>query len=299
MDIWIPITVFAAFMQNLRSALQKKLTGSLSTGGASFSRFVFGLPVAAVYAGLILSTSSDEPPRLNTLFFVYCVIGGTAQIVGTALLVGLFKHRNFAVGTAYSKTETVQTALFGIIVLGEVIHGQALVGILVSLTGVVAISLSRAGASLSGLARDLASRPALMGIASGACFGIAAVSYRGAALSLGGTGFLGQAATTLVTVLTYQTLAMGVWLAWREPGQVTATIKAWRVALLAGASGALASIGWFTAMTIQNAAYVRALGQIELVFTFAVSWFYFREKSKPSEVVGVVLICVGIILLVV
>lgn len=285
-------------MQNLRSALQKKLKGELSTGGATFSRFVFGLPFAALYAAAMLSLQDGAPPDPSFIFLAYCTVGGVAQILATALLVGLFSHRNFAVGTAYSKTETVQTALFGILVLGETIDGQALGGIVISLMGVVAISLAQSGASVTALLRDLAGRPALMGIASGAFFGIAAVSYRGASLSLGGDGFLAQAALTLVVVLAWQTVAMAAWLTWREPGQVMATIRAWRVSVPAGFSGALASMGWFTAMTIQNAAYVRAVGQIELVFTFAASWLFFREKSKPAEILGVVLICAGIVVLV-
>ena len=34
-------------------------------------------------------------------------------------------------------------------------------------------------------------------------------------------------------------------------------------ALGIGACGMLASVGWFTAMTLQNASYVRAVGQVE------------------------------------
>ena len=47
-ELWIPITVVAAFMQNLRSALQKHLKAKLSTGGATYVRFLFALPFAAV-----------------------------------------------------------------------------------------------------------------------------------------------------------------------------------------------------------------------------------------------------------
>jgi len=43
------------------------------------------------------------------------------------------------------------------------------------------------------------------------------------------------------------------------------------------------SIGWFTSMIIQNVAYVRALGQIELIFTFVASYFFFREKSARRK----------------
>lgn len=297
MELWIPITIAAAFLQNVRSALQKHLKRALSTGGATFSRFIFATPFAILYAGILWYFHSGERPEFVPIFGLYIVTGGCAQILATALLVGLFSHRNFAVGTAYSKTETVQTAVIGAVLLGETVTIQALFGILVSLGGVIAISAGRAGVS-RGVLKDLFGKTALMGLGSGALFGIAAVSYRGASLSLGGDGFLTQAAVTLAVVLIFQTAIMALWLRVREPGQVIATIKAWRVAGPAGISGWLASVGWFTAMTLQNAAYVRALGQVELVFTFVASWFIFREKSRPVEVVGVVLICAGVVILV-
>jgi drug/metabolite transporter (DMT)-like permease len=59
----------------------------------------------------------------------------------------------------------------------------------------------------------------------------------------------------------------------------------------------IASAGWFTAMTIQNAAYVRALGQIELVFTFTAAVFFFRERPNRTEVIGILLVIGGILLL--
>jgi uncharacterized membrane protein len=50
-------------------------------------------------------------------------------------------------------------------------------------------------------------------------------------------------------------------------------------------------------MTIQNAAYVRALGQIELVFTFIAAQVVFRERSTGLEIGGIVLIVAGILIL--
>ncbi len=297
MELWIPITIAAAFLQNLRSAFQKHLKGVLSTGGATFSRFIFALPFALLYAGILWRLHQGEAPVFGAAFFLYAALGGLAQILATALLVALFSHRNFAVGTAYSKTETVQTAFIGVILLGDAISAQAAIGILVSLCGVIALSAGQTGFN-RGLVKDLIGRSALMGLASGACFGVAAVSVRGASLSLGGDGFLTQAATSLAAVLIFQTAAMAIWLRWKEPGQIMATVRAWRLALPAGISGWAASVGWFTAMTIQNAAYVRALGQVELVFTFLASWFLFKEKSQPVEIVGVGLICLGVVLLV-
>ncbi len=297
MELWIPITIAAAFLQNLRSALQKHLKGSLSTGGATFSRFLFGAPFAVVFAVVVNAFYQGDPLHMSPMFFVYTAIGGIGQILGTGLLVSLFSHRNFAVGTAYSKTETVQTVFFGVVILGETVSNQAFVGILIALIGVIAISFAQTGWNRN-LLKDLFGRTALTGMASGTCFAVSAVLYRKASLSLGGEGFLPQSSMTLAVVLVTQTIMMSVWLKVREPGQAWATFKAWRVALPAGISGFAASACWFAAMTLETTAYVRALGQVELVFTFLASWFVFKEKSKLAEVVGVVLICGGILVLI-
>jgi drug/metabolite transporter (DMT)-like permease len=296
-ELWIPITLAAAFCQNLRSALQKHLKGHLSTSGATFARFLFAAPLAALYVAGLHGFGGFPVPIFTTEFAGYFVVGGLAQIVATALLVSLFSLRNFAVGTAYSKTETVQTALFGIVILGDSIGFWAAIAILVSLAGVVALSTARSSASPRALVSQLTGRPALVGMASGAGFGVSAVSYRAAALSLGGEGFWMQAGFTLACVLVFQTMIMAAYLRLREPGQITALLGQWRVAIWVGVSGMLASVGWFTAMTIQNAAYVRALGQVELVFTFVASALFFRERTTPTEFVGILLIVGGLILL--
>ncbi len=297
MPLWIPLTIAAAFLQNMRSTLQKQLTGDLSAIAATYVRFAFGLPIALAYFWGLHAIAGYDIPTPNRTFLLYCAIGGFAQILATALLVALFAYRNFAVGTTYSKTETVQAALFGIIVLGDHPSSGAVAAILVSLAGVVAISMAKSHLTFANFVRSFAERPTLMGLGSGAGFGISAVAYRAASLSLGRPDFLMPAALTLVVVLVIQTVAMTAWLAWREPSQLVGTARAWKVSSLVGIAGSLASMGWFTAMTIENAAYVRALGQIELVFTFASSHFLFRENTERLELTGILLVIGGILLL--
>ena len=297
MELWVPITIAAAFLQNLRSALQKHLKGRLGTTGATYVRFAFGVPFALLYVLSLAEFGGLQVPSPNSTFAIYCAVGGVAQILATAALIQAFSYRNFAVGTAYSKTETVQTAVFGIIILGEPIGLSATVAILVSLVGVVTLSTARSDVGIGQLVRDLTSAAALLGVGSGAAFAMAAVSYRAAALSLGGDGFVMQAAFTLVCVITLQTLVMTAYLVWREPGQLAAVWQARGTAVWVGLSGMMASVGWFTAMTIQNAALVRALGQVELVFTFVASHFVFGERSNARELAGIGLVIAGILIL--
>jgi uncharacterized membrane protein len=50
-------------------------------------------------------------------------------------------------------------------------------------------------------------------------------------------------------------------------------------------------------MTIERAAYVKAMGQIEFVFAILVSTLVFRERSTARELVGMSLVAGGIVVL--
>ena len=295
MELWIPITIAAAFLQNLRSALQKQLQGSLGTRGASFVRFGYGFPVAILYVLLLRYGFGYPFPIPNWTFALWCVIGGLAQIYATIMLVHLFSLRNFAVGTAYSKTEPVQAALFGFVLLGERLTPGSIVAIVVGVIGVMMISMARMPLSFRNTLKALTSRTALIGIASGAVFGISAVAYRTASLSLGGPGPVMEAALTLACVTTFQTVFMLVWMIRKDRNEIVQVVRSWRSSSLVGLAGVLGSACWFTAMTLQQVAYVRALGQIELVFTFMASFFLFHERVNRMEVIGCLLIVCGIL----
>lgn len=297
-EAWIPITVAAAFFQNIRTALQKHLKGRLSTAGATHVRFLYGLPFAVLYVGGLYTVAGFDLPVPNPNFYIFVVIGGLAQILATALLVALFSLRNFAVGTTYSKTEAVQAALFGIVILGDSVGIYGIVAILVSLAGIMLLSVADSKLTFSDFLTGWTGKTALFGLLSGALFGISAVSYRGASLALGWDSAIMPAAYTLLTVLAFQTIVMSAYLLVREKGQMTLVIRQWRVAVWVGVTSLLGSVGWFTAMTLQNAAYVRAVGQVELIFTFAISYFFFREKTNRNELLGILLVLAGIVILV-
>lgn len=297
MEAWIVITIAAAFLQNLRSALQKHLQTSLGTTGASFVRFGYGFPLAILYVTGLHLLAGYSLPTLNGGFWFWAIIGGLAQIFATMLLVYLFSLRNFAVGTAYSKTEPVQAAIFGLILLGERLTPGAIAAIIVGVVGVMMISVARMPLSWRNLGIAMTSRTALVGIASGAVFGISAVAYRSAALSLDGPNPIMQAATTLACVTTFQTVFMLVWMLIKDKNEIVQVIRSWRSSSLVGLAGVTGSACWFTAMALQQVAYVRALGQIELVFTFMASIFLFRERITRMEAAGCVLIVAGILLL--
>ena len=269
----------------------------MGTTGATFVRFGFGLPFAFIYLAILISAAGYSLPALPPKFFAWAIVGGLGQIGATFLLVYLFSFRNFAVGTAYSRTEPAQAALFGLIFLGETVTAGVMAAIAISVFGVMLISVAHSQFTARNLITSLVSRNALIGLASGTLFGVSAVAYRAASLSLGGPNFIVQASVTLAFVILFQTVIMAVWMALREPGEFAKIAKAWKPGLFVGFVGATASFGWFMAMTLQQAAIVKALAQIEMLFTFASSIFFFKEKINAYETVGCCLIVAGIITL--
>lgn len=296
MELWIPITLVAAFSQNIRGALQKHLTGKLSTGGATQARFFYALPFALLYVIALCYGFGYTLPEPNLEFVLFAASGALAQVFGAATLVALYSHRNFFVGTAFSKTESIQAAVLGLVILGDSVSAGAMIGICLGLVGMVVISGARHEAGVLKILGSLTTRPALLGMCAGLGFGVSAICFRGASLSLQG-GYAIQAAFTLLTVLTLQTLVVATYLRVKEPGQMKMLMANWRIAALVGLAGMIASVGWFTAMTLQNAGYVRALGQIELVFSFIASALIFNEKTTRMEFVGITVIVAGIMIL--
>jgi len=299
MELWIPITVAAAFLQNLRSALQKHLKSVMGTTGATFVRFGFGVPFALIYLAVLRYGIGYPFPSVNAEFFAWAIVGGLSQIGATFLLIHLFSFRNFAVGTAYSRTEPAQAALFGLVFLGETVSLGVLFAIGISVLGVMLISVAHMEVRWRTLISSVVSRNSLIGLASGTLFGVSAVAYRAASLALGGPNFIMQASVTLASVIVFQAAIMFAWMYWKDREEIRRVARAWRIALIVGLAGASASFGWFMAMTIQQAAIVKSLAQVEMLFTFASTVLVFRERINRLEIAGCVLIVFGILCLLV
>ncbi|MEM7216226.1 MAG: DMT family transporter [Pseudomonadota bacterium] len=297
MELWVFITIAAAFFQNIRSTVQKYLKGTLSTSSATFVRFGFGVPFAVFYWILAIAVTGSEYPGVTSQFWFWVSVAAVAQIIATFLLLKTFAFRNFAVGTAYSRTEPAQTALFALILFGEKLSAGGMVAIAVSIVGVMIISVARTAITFQSVLKSVFSEVAAIGLASGTLFGLAAVGYRAAALAVEHDVFFIQSATTLVFAIVLQTLIMVVWIALQEREQFPLIAKAAKPALLVGFVGATASFGWFTAFTLQQAALVKVVAQVEMLFTFASAIFFFKEKINRPEVIGCVLITAGIVML--
>jgi drug/metabolite transporter (DMT)-like permease len=287
--LWIPLTLAAAFLQNLRSALQKRLTGPLSVGGAAYVRFCYALPFAWLY--LLLLAIREPVPAGGPAFWAFCVLGSIGQALATAALLAAFTVRSFAVSTALSKTEVVQAAVVGWLVLEDRLSAWGTAGIASSCAGVLLLAMGVQHRPLLHDARGVA-----LGLLAGTGLAVSVVGFRGAALSLPEGSVAMRAATTLAVALGLQTLGMALFLAWREPGQLRRVARQWRAGLWTGVAGAAASVGWFTAMTLQTAALVRALGQVELLFALLTSGWLFGERLGDRELLGIGALLLGIAL---
>ena len=289
--LWAIFTVVAAFFQTLRNAMQRELTGSLGTVGATHVRFLFGFPFAVIFLlGLVVGT--DVPlPRPGLAFWPWVIDGAFAQVAATALMLMAMGERSFVVTIAYIKTEPIQVAIFGLIFLGDAVSLPMMTAIVVATAGVIVMS-TKPGGMIGGV------RPTLIGLASGGMFALSAIGYRGAILSLHLNNFVMAATFTLVIGLLMQAVVLSAYLWLRTPAVLTAIVHAWKPSLFAGFMGALASQFWFLAFALATAASVRTLALIEVLFAQLVARFAFGQKTTLREAIGMVLVVAGVVLLI-
>ena len=297
MDLWIAVTLSAAFFQTLRFMLHKVLSmGALSSTGSTFARFAYALPAALLFTAAYLSATGQGWPRLTLAFWLYVWIGALGQILATICVVALFRQRNFAVGITFKKTEVIQTAIVGFVLLGEAISPAGWGAILIGLVGVLLLSDTP---DVDGsFLRRIANRAVALGLASGFFFAFSAVGYRAASLEISVDDPILRASVTLSCVVLSQCLAMAIWLKRFEPGQITAVWQARKVALWLGLTSMAGSLSWFTAFTLQTAAYVQALGQVELIFSLLASVLFFHERVTRRELAGIGFLALSILVLV-
>lgn len=294
--IWIPLTVFAAAAQTVRNTAQRHLTAELGTLGATLVRFLYGMPVLAVWLVLILLLGDSPQPKLTRTFGAWVVVAAISQMAGTALLLRAMEERSFAIGLVYSKSEVIQVAIFAVLFLGETLATVAVVAIVVATLGVVL--LSPRPPALSGTKRRWADPAAFYGLASGSTFAISVVGYRGANLALeAGSPFL-AAAETLFWSQLLQAVLLCLWLLASNPAIVLGAFRQWRVSMFAGIAGAAASLANVTALALAPASQVRTLILIEVVFSYFVSRRIFRESMNRREMAGIILVMVGVVLIV-
>ena len=291
--LWAVFTVIAAGAQTARNVMQRDLVGTVGTQGATYVRFLFGLPFALLFLGaqLLLIDAPLPIPGLHALG--WAAVGALMQTMATALMLVSMQDRSFVVTIAFTKTEPVIIAILSIVILREVPTPMTALAIVVATAGVMLMSLPprKAGAERPGL------KAALIGLASGACFGFSATGYRVSMVGLESSSFILTASVTMVMGLVIQCAAILGWLLLRDRALLGAIVRNWHPSLLAGFMGALATQFWFLAFAITNPIRVRTLALVEVPFAQVVSRRIFKQRMSNAEIMGMALIVAGVVLL--
>lgn len=282
----------AAFMQAWRNAFQKQLSTTVDIYGVTLARFIFALPLALLYISCLYHFQPvTDSVHFNLRFAIYVLIAALSQIAATALMVQLFKQRNYAIGVGLAKSEAVLAAIIAVVFLSDHLSLLGWFGVAV---GGFAVFLMSKGRDFS----DFSVQTLCIGIGSGLCFAITSLLVREASLELDNLPFIHRAAWVLLMVIGTQCflllMYLGIfrratlWAMWQRIGLT------FRVSLCSF----LASLGWFSAMSMQSVPIVKTLGQVEIIFSMLISAYFFKEKLARAEHLGIVLVVIAAFLVI-
>ncbi len=291
--MWIIITLAAATFQILRTSRQHELRSVLSTTAAGFVRYAYGAPLAIILSILLFGVLGRTIPDVDGRFWAYVAIGGVSQILATIALLEAFKVRDFAIGTVYSKAEVLFVAAMGAVGVEPILRWAGWLGAVLVTIGVAWLA---SNGSLARLLRRAGDPAALLGLIAGVGFGSAALGIRAASRALDGAPSFDRAVFTLTFVLVLQTLLNASWFVATDRTHITRAVRAWRPAMWVGVFSLLGSIGWAWAFTLETAAKVRTLGQVELIIAFVVARVTLGERHTRADYLASGLVLVGVVL---
>lgn len=290
--MWIPVTLAAATFQILRTARQHELRRVLTVVPAGFVRYAYGFPLAIVASLITFGVVRADLPAPPARFWPIIAGAGVAQILGTIALLRSFQLRDFAIGTVYVKTEVILVAVVSAIFLGESLRPLGWMAAVVCMAGVAWLA---APVRITDILRMAGDPAALMGVAAGLGFALAAAGIRAASNSLGDGPTWNRALVTLTVMLGIQTLVNGVQLVATDRSALRDVFVNWRVAIPVGVLSIAGSACWAVAVTLTTATRVRTLGQVELVLAFAISAIWLRERHSRAEYAASALVLVGVV----
>ena len=291
---WIPITMAAAAFQVARNALQRGLLGNAGPWGATLVRFLFGLPFSLVAWAAVAALAPGARPNFSLAFWIPAATGALSQLVASAALLVAMRRAGFAIGTALQQSSLPLSAVIGLAVFHDNLHAVAWIGVAATTVGLAVLTWPK-GASgpqpVSG---------ALCGLISGVCFGFSLNAVRHAEIALEPTHRIYAAVTSVVVAQALQSSSLVIVLAWRRPEALRAVAASWRQSLGAGFCGAIASLGWFTALAFAPAGPVRAVGMVEMPMAAIAGRRVFAERltmlqwtAGAATALGVALAALG------
>lgn len=285
---WVFFTLLAVVMQTWRNALQSKLSQHVHTSGVTLARFLFAAPIVAVYLAILYYFEPLSIPNFSSRFIIYACIAAMTQISATALMVILFKQKNFAVGAGLAKSEALVAGVVGTLFFGSQLTILGWVGIFIGSLAIFVLSSAGKKGSLS--PKILA-----IGLACGTCFAMTSLLAREASHLLSVPFHVG-AAWSLLWVLCIQTSVLIIYIYKQERQAFTELSQHKTMTLATSITSCIGSIGWFTAMALQHVALVKTLGQTEVLFTIMISIWWLKKPVQRYEIIGLLLISVAAIL---
>ena len=291
MEVWVSFTLLAALMQSLRTAGQKKITEKISIQAATLVRFVFGVKFVIAYFLFINWIYEPLEFGIDIKFFLFGALASIAQILATVCLINVVSMKNFAVGTSLAKTESILIAVLGTVFFSSPLSVWGYVSVLIGSTGLVFASQWKVSLG------DKANLNSLFyGLCAGLGFALASLWIRSASLSLE-VNPIPAAAAVLLYMVVLQSLICFSWIVLKEPEQLMLIKNNMSACFFIGFTGVAGSVGWFTAMSLQNAALVKTLGQVEFIIGLLITYFYFNERISGREYLGIFLIALSVFLI--
>jgi drug/metabolite transporter (DMT)-like permease len=285
---WVFFTLGAVVMQTFRNALQSKLSVNMSTSGVTLARFLFAPPIALAYLAMLYALSNQIIPEFTFKFVSFVLLASVMQIFATALMVILFKQKNFAVGAGLAKSEALVAGVLGTLFFGSQLSLFGWLGILIGGAAVFVLS----GGGRKG---ELSLKILAIGLACGSCFALTSLFVREAS-HLINVPFPHSAAWVLLWVLCIQTTLLVSYIAVKNRSTFVALKNNAKMTLATSATSCLGSICWFSAMALHHVAYVKTLGQVEVLFTILIATFWLKQKVKKHELIGLLLIAAAAVL---
>ncbi|MFT4939962.1 MAG: drug/metabolite transporter (DMT)-like permease [Paraglaciecola sp.] len=285
---WVFFTLSAVVLQTFRNALQSKLSVNMRTSGVTLARFLFAPPIALTYLVLLYTFSNQVIPEFSLKFVFFVLLSSVLQISATALMVILFKQKNFAVGAGLAKSEALVAGVLGTLFFGSQLSLFGWVGILV---GAGAIYILSGG----GRKGQLSLKTVIIGLACGTCFALTSLFVREASHLLN-VPFPHSAAWVLLWVICIQTTLLVSYIAVKDRSTFVVLKNNTKMTLVTSIISCFGTICWFSAVSLHHVAYVKTLGQVEVLLTMLVATFWLKNRVQKHEVIGLLLIAVASIL---
>ena len=285
---WIFFTFLAAFMQAWRNAFQSQLSKDVNIAGVTLARFIWATPIAMLYLAGLYVWQPVGLPFITLKFSAYVLGAAAMQILATALMVKLFKMKNFAVGAGLAKSEALVAAILGVVFFGTHLSLLGWLGVFIGAIAVFMMS------SKNGF-KQLSMPTVLLGLACGTAFALTSLWVREASLNLD-LPFPHRAAWVLLFVIAIQTTALLIYSSLVDKNTLEGLMQRPKLTLLTSATSCIGSIGWFSAMSLQAVPYVKTLGQIEVFFTLLIATLWLKDKVKIKDMLALVLIAIAAIL---